>query len=199
MPILRSCYTSNTVSFLSFRSWGEFRNPSIIPLVDFAYDKTDLCNPDGDGDVACKGRQRQFNLQPAQQDDGMLAFATTFSAKKGAKLYATSHSRAPWETLQVFGYADHSHQFTPDLLFLSRFNKFAQEHKLHFDELAQDHPLKHCANRQSMGWSHTGSASAELRTWYVPSRMHIQCPTHMPDTYYAHAQLGRFLLLPGAP
>eukprot|EP01061_Rhynchopus_euleeides_P041997 TRINITY_DN73389_c0_g1_i1.p2 TRINITY_DN73389_c0_g1~~TRINITY_DN73389_c0_g1_i1.p2 ORF type:complete len:525 (+),score=236.88 TRINITY_DN73389_c0_g1_i1:91-1665(+) len=167
-------------AMLQQRTWGEFRQPMLIPLVDFAYPHPDLCSPDGDKDVKCKKRDNQYFLIPQQQEgDPFLAFKSNFAAQKGDKIYATSHNRAPWETLVTYGYADYAAAVVPDLVFTNRFQRFAQEQKLDVNTLSPEHPLKKCSNRNQMVWRESGIAAPELRACWASLYYFIEHPDQL--------------------
>lgn len=161
------------------RTWGDIRNPMLIPMVDFAFPHPQLCNPKGDGDVKCVGRDKQFFLQPAQEGEDILVMKSITYAMKDEPIYSLAQARAPWENLALYGYADYATTIVPDLEFISRFSTFAQGHQIAVDSLAKDHPLKECGQRSSMGWGADGRPKKELRNCWEAFFYFTEHPEHI--------------------
>eukprot|EP01064_Diplonema_japonicum_P000821 TRINITY_DN10552_c0_g3_i1.p2 TRINITY_DN10552_c0_g3~~TRINITY_DN10552_c0_g3_i1.p2 ORF type:complete len:521 (+),score=197.70 TRINITY_DN10552_c0_g3_i1:66-1628(+) len=175
---------------MSQRTWGDIRSPMLIPMVDFAFPHPQLCNPKGDGDVKCVGRDKQFFLQPSQDGEDTLVMKSITYAMKDEPIYSLATARAPWETLATFGYADFAATIIPDLEFSSRFQQFVQKNKLQVDALAKDHPLKECSQRSHMGWGANGIPKKELRNCWEALFYFTEHPEHLvfdEDARDAHA------------
>eukprot|EP01059_Diplonema_ambulator_P015798 TRINITY_DN26_c0_g1_i1.p1 TRINITY_DN26_c0_g1~~TRINITY_DN26_c0_g1_i1.p1 ORF type:complete len:528 (+),score=212.82 TRINITY_DN26_c0_g1_i1:56-1639(+) len=161
------------------RTWGDIRNPMLIPMVDFAFPHPQLCNPKGDGDAKCVGRDKQFFLQPSQESEDTLVMKSITYAMKDEPIYTLDVTRAPWETLALYGYADFAATAVPDLEFINRFNMFVQANTIMVDALAKDHPLKECGQRSSMGWGANGQPKKELRKCWENLFYFTEHPDHI--------------------
>eukprot|EP01063_Lacrimia_lanifica_P000698 TRINITY_DN10362_c0_g1_i1.p1 TRINITY_DN10362_c0_g1~~TRINITY_DN10362_c0_g1_i1.p1 ORF type:complete len:529 (+),score=212.35 TRINITY_DN10362_c0_g1_i1:49-1635(+) len=162
------------------RTWGDFSQPMLIPMVDFAFTHPDLCNPNGDGDVKCTALSDQFMLTPSEdQEQGAIVFKTTTNAPAHVSVHAVANTRAPWETLAVYGYADYAVPAIPDLEFIGRVQQFAKAHQLQPQGMVADHPMKQCFSRVNAQWTHTGAPKKELKQCWIALHYFVAHPEHL--------------------
>eukprot|EP01065_Artemidia_motanka_P043224 TRINITY_DN595_c1_g1_i1.p1 TRINITY_DN595_c1_g1~~TRINITY_DN595_c1_g1_i1.p1 ORF type:complete len:543 (+),score=228.58 TRINITY_DN595_c1_g1_i1:98-1726(+) len=149
------------------RNWGEVHRPTLIPLLDFTFPHPALCAPaeeGGDGDDACRGRDKAMALQPQSSEaDKAINIMTNAALRKGEYVYSAYRPLAAWESLSVYGYVDYAASSLSDRDLWGRLSVLAQKRSLNFEELAPDHPLKGCERQYVLVWGPNGAPKKELK------------------------------------